>query len=97
MMNFRNRSGQFAKDAGVMGGQKCPYCQRRIGMGAVDEHRCMRTTVCISLARAELKRIDALATAAGMTRSEYLTKCALSAVLSADELRLLEVVRGMKR
>ena len=97
-MNFRDRSRRFLKSAGVAGGNKCQFCQRKIAMGAVDEHTCYRTSVAISLDRAKLKRIDELADKAGMNRSEFMTYAALAiGEVSPDEQKLLEIVRGMRR
>ncbi len=75
---FRKRGGQFATSTGVMGGNKCQFCQRRIRMGAVDAHKCYRVIISISIDRSQLKRIDALADASGMNRSEFLAACALA-------------------
>ena len=96
-MNFRNTSGHFAKSAGVAGGTRCRFCARKIKMGAVDEHRCARTKIAVSIDRAQLKRIDALALAAGMSRSRFLATSALTrSDLTADEQALIAIIRGMK-
>lgn len=92
----RRRNGTLVKSAGVMGGNWCQFCQRKIKMGAVDEHRCYRTIISLSVDRLQLKRVDELATKAGMSRSEFMMAAALAATeKTADEQRLLEIVRAM--
>lgn len=88
----------FRRSAGIAGGNKCKFCLRKMRMGEIDEHRCYSKIISISVDRAQLKRVDDLAQAAGMSRSAFMMNAALSAgALSADEQRLLELVRSMKK
>lgn len=94
---YRDASGHFRKDTGIAGGNLCPFCKRKIKMGAIDEHKCERKIICISVDRAQLKRIDVLAAKAGMPRSRYLTTCALGSDITLEERELIALVRGMKK
>lgn len=88
---------KWQPSTGIAGGVPCPYCKRKLQMGDIDAHRCERKIISLSIGKAQLKRIDQLADAAGMSRSEYMTVSALAGRLTPEEMRLLELVRGMKR
>jgi hypothetical protein len=95
-VSYRDACGRFPKDAGIAGGTLCPFCKRRLKMGPVDAHRCERRVISISVDKAQLKRIDALADKAGMNRSQFMAASSLASDLSPEERQLLALVRGMR-